>query len=316
MESVDIGKDVTLLFDFNNLVIRSFFGVKEIIEDPNNIQWGLWMYNVFNSIYTTLWKFKNVTEVILAIDDSNSWRKAAYSRYKESRKIKKKDSRYNWKELYSMMNKLANEFKHHMPFKIIKIKSAEADDVIGVLVKHFKNPCVIIARDEDYFQCFAKKKNLRVYDPISQVLYCPDDFEDIKDFLLKLVFCGQKKDDIPNIITPDDWGLTEETKNKKRPGFGEKSFEKIKNNIKGFIEGGYSNKLYGEVNLHKNLKRNRLLMDFDKIPNTIEDRILKCYNNSYNLPPIDNVYLWFEKYNMNAFKDNIHKIENKLQVLY
>jgi hypothetical protein len=298
------------------LAIRSFFGVKEITENPKDIQWGLWMYNVFNSIYTTLWKFKNVEEIILAIDDSNSWRKAFYNRYKESRKIKKKESKIDWKLLYSMMNKLASEFKHHMPFKIIKVKSAEADDVIGVLIKYMNNPCVIIARDEDYFQCFAKNKNLRVYDPISQKLYASEDIGDIKEFLLKLIYCGQRKDDIPNIITPDDWGLTESTKGKRKPGFGDKAFEKIKGNFEEFINAGHINKIYGTVDLHKNLKRNRILMDFDKIPNTIVDRILAAYNNSHNLPPIDNVYLWFEKYSMRAFMEDIHKIENKLRVLY
>lgn len=316
METVNIGDDVTLLFDFNNLVIRSYFGVKEITEDPNDIQWGLWMYNVFNSIYQTLWKFRNVEEVILAVDDSNSWRKAVYSRYKESRKKKKKKDKVDWKTLYAMMHKLASEFKHYMPFKVLKVKSAEADDIIGVLTRVMKNPCAIIARDEDYFQCFAKKKNLRVYDPISQNLYSPDDFEDIKDFLLKLVLCGQKKDDIPNILTPNDWGLTESTEGKRRPGFGEKAFQKMKNDVKGFIRQGYTNNHYGRVDLHENLKRNRLLMDFDKIPHTIVDRILDCYNRSYNLPPIDNVYLWFEKYHMKAFMEDIHKIENKLQYLY
>lgn len=316
METVNIGKDVTLLFDFNNLVIRSYFGVKEITEDPNDIQWGLWMYNVFNSIYQTLWKFKNVEEVVLAVDDSNSWRKSFYSRYKESRKKKKKESKVDWQTLYSMMHKLASEFRHYMPFKVIKVKSAEADDVIGVLTRVMENPCVIVARDEDYFQCFAKKKNLRVYDPISQTLYSPDDFEDIKDFLLKLVFCGQRKDDIPNILTPNDWGLTEETEGKRRPGFGQAAFNKIKDDIKGFVRQGHTNKIYGRVDLQENLKRNRILMDFDKIPHTIVDRILSCYNRSYNLPPIDNVYLWFEKYHMKAFQEDIHKIENKLQYLY
>jgi 5'-3' exonuclease len=318
METVDIGKDVVLLFDFNNLAIRSFFGVKEVAEDPNDIQWGLWMWNVFNSIYQSLWKFKNVDEVILAVDDSNSWRKAAYSRYKESRKDKKKESKVDWQELYKMLSKLANEFKHHMPFKVLKVKSAEADDVIGVLTRSFKNPCVIIARDEDYFQCFAKKKNLRVYDPISQILYAPEDINDgdIKDFLMKLVLCGQRKDDIPNIITPDDWGLTEATKGKRKPGFGEAAYKKIRDDIKGFINKGHKNKIYGEVDLHANLKRNRLLMDFDKIPNTIVDRIYKAYNNSHNLPPMENVYLFFEKYSMRSFMDDIMTVENKLSHLY
>jgi 5'-3' exonuclease len=315
MEYVDLGKDVTLLFDYNNLAVRCFFGAKEITEDPNNIQWGLWRYNVFNSLYSNLWKFKNVREVILAVDDNLSWRKAVYSRYKESRKTKKKESRVDWKELYANMHKLTSELKHHMPFKVLRVKNAEADDVIAVLARGFKNPCVIIARDEDYFQLFSKKKNLRVYDSISQKLYSPDDFENIKEFLLKLVFCGQKKDDIPNIITPDDWGLTEETDAKRRPGFGEKAFDKIKHDIKGFIEKGHINKIYGEVDLHRNLKRNRFLMDFDKIPNTIVNRIADAYNNS-TLPPIDNIYTFFEKYKMRSFLEDIHRVENKLRELY
>ncbi len=316
METVDIGRDTTLLFDYNNLAIRSFFGVKEVTENPHDIQWGLWRWNVFNSIYSCLWKFRNVEEVVLAVDDANSWRKAVYSRYKESRKAKKEDSHIDWKELYSMLHKLANELKHHMPFKVLKIKSAEADDVIAVLSRVMRNPCIIIARDEDYFQLFGKKKNLRVYDPISQELHSPDDFENIKEFLMELVFCGQKKDDIPNIITPDDWGLTEKTQGKRRPGFGPKAFLKMKDDIRGFIQRGHVNKIYGAIDLNKNLKRNRMLMDFDKIPNTIVDRILSAYNRSQNLPPIDNVYLFFEKYQMRSFIEDIHKVENKLQVLY
>lgn len=312
----NVGENVTLLMDFNNLAIRNFFGCKEITEDLNNIPWGLFYYNVFNSIYTTIWKFKNVDEVILAIDDVNSWRKSFYNRYKESRKEKKKSSKIDWNELYVMMNKLISELKHHMPFRVLKVKSAEADDIIGVLVKYFKNPCVIIARDEDYFQCFAKNKHLKIYDPILQKLYSKEDIGDIKEFLLKLIFCGQKKDDIPNIITPDDWGLTESTRGKKRPGFGEKAFDKIKHDLKSFIDSGHTNKSYGEVSLSRNLKRNRILIDFDKIPNTIVDRILKAYNQSHNLPPIENVYKWFEKYNMVSFIENIHSIENKLVELY
>jgi len=316
MEYVNDFKDVTLLFDFNNLVIRNFFGVKEILEDIENPQWGLWRYNCFNSIYTTLYKVANVKEVILAVDDSNSWRKAVYKRYKESRKAKKKETKVNWSELYAMMHKLAKEFKHHFPFRVLRVKSAEADDVIAVLVRAMKNPCIIIARDEDYFQLFGKKKELRVIDPIRQEIYKPEDFPDIRDFLLQLIFCGQKKDDIPNIYTPDDWGLTEATQGKRRPGFGPKKWESVRDDIKGFMDAGYTNKIYGSVDLQNNLKRNRMLMDFDKIPNTIVSRILDTYNNNGNFPPIENAYKYFTLYNMPTFIENIHKIENKLLELY
>jgi hypothetical protein len=127
---------------------------------------------------------------------------------------------------------------------------------------------------------------------------------------------GQKKDDIPNIYTPDDWGLTEETEGKRKPGFGPATWEKVKHDLKGFLDKGYVNKTYGEVDLRKNMKRNRVLIDFDMIPKTIENRIVDCYNNSYNLPPIENIYLFFEKNNMRSFLDNIHKVENKLLPLY
>ena len=303
--------DVSVFFDFNNLAIRSFM-VQENIKEP---EWGLWKYNIFNGIFNTLYKIRNVEEVVLAIDDMRSWRKAAYSRYKESRKKKKKDSDVDWKQLYVMMNRYAAELKHHMPFKVLKVKSAEADDVIGVLVKKLRNPCIIIARDEDYFQLFRNGKKLIVHDPISGDFNDGSEF-DSKDFLLSKIFMGQKKDDIPNIYTPNDWGLTESTEGKRRPGFGPKKWESIKHDLVSFLDTPYVNKTYGkEIDLRANMKRNRMLMDFDKIPNTIIQRIVDAYNRSGNFPPIDNIYLFFEKNNMRSFIEKINTVEGKLQRL-
>ncbi len=316
MDYIDQFQDVTVFFDFNNLAIRNYMGVQEVWEDPTNIQWGLWRYNCINSIMTTLWKIKDVTEVVVAVDDKNQWRKAYYNRYKESRKKRKKKSTHDWNEIYKHINILAADLKHHFPFELLKVKSADADDIIAVLVRKMTNDNIIIARDEDYFQLFAKRKNLRVLDPIKQVLYSPDDIPDVKDFLLELIFCGQKKDDIPNIYTPNDWGLTEATEGKRRPPFGPKKWESIKGDIKGFVNAGYVNKTYGKVDLSKNLKRNRVLVDFDMIPNTIVQRIVDGYNRLDNLPPSDNIYLFFEKNSMRSFIDNIHKVENKLLPLY
>jgi len=316
MDYIDEFNDVTVFFDYNNLAIRNYMGNKDIWETPSNIQWGLWRYNCINSIMTTLWKIKDVVEVVVAVDDRNQWRKAYYSRYKESRGNKKKTSDHNWEDIYKHMNILAADLKHHFPFKILKVRSAEADDIIAVLSRKMSNDSIIIARDEDYFQLFARRPNLRIYDPIKQVLYSPKDIPDVKDFLLELVFSGQKKDDIPNIYTPNDWGLTPDTEGKRRPGFGPKKWEVVRQDIKGFLDAGYSNKAYGKVNLRENLKRNRILVDFDKIPQTLVQRIVDCYNNSYNFPPSENIYLFFEKNNMHTFLENIHKVENKLLPLY
>lgn len=315
MDYIDEFKDVTVFFDFNNLAIRNYMGNKEVwSEHPP--AWGLWRYNCINSIMTTLWKIANVTEVVVAVDDRNQWRKSYYSRYKESRKKNKQKSEHDWDGIYKHIHLLASDLKHHFPFKLLKVKSAEADDIIAVLAKKMRNDSIIIARDEDYFQLFARRKNLRILDPIKQILYSPEDIPDVKDFLLQLIFCGQRKDDIPNILTPDDWGLTESTMGKRKPGFGEAAWKKTRKDIRGFIEAGYTNKAYGKIDLSKNLKRNRVLVDFDMIPDTIVQRIVDGYNSSYNLPPTENIYLFFEKNNMRSFLENIHKVENKLLPLY
>jgi len=316
MDYIDQFNDVTVFFDFNNLAIRSYMGNKEIWEDPADIQWGLWRYNCINSIMATLWKIKDVTEVIVAVDDKNQWRKSYYSRYKESRKKKKKKSEHDWNLIYTHINSLAADLKHSFPFKLLKVRSAEADDIIAVLSRKMKNDTIIVARDEDYFQLFAKRDNIMVLDPLAQVLHTSDSIPDVKDFILGLIFMGQKKDDIPNIYTPNDWGLTESTDGKRRPGFGPKKWESIKDDLRGFIEAGYINKAYGRVDLSKNLKRNRVLVDFDKIPSTIVQRIVDCYNSRSNLPPSENTYLYFEKHNMRSFLDRIHQVDNKLMPLY
>ena len=154
MDYIDQFKDVTVFFDFNNLAIRNYMGNKDIWEDKADIQWGLWRYNCINSIMSTLWKIKNVTEVIVAVDDKHQWRKSYYSRYKESRKSKKKKSDHDWNLIYKHINILAADLKHYFPFKLLKVKSSEADDIIAVLVDKMTNDSIIVARDEDYFQLF------------------------------------------------------------------------------------------------------------------------------------------------------------------
>ena len=74
-----------ILFDFNNLLFRNFF-VKDINAHTENPDYMLWRYNVYNSLYQSLWANKGVTELVVAVDDKRSWRKSYFPRYKESRK--------------------------------------------------------------------------------------------------------------------------------------------------------------------------------------------------------------------------------------
>jgi len=302
--------NVVILFDFNNLVFRNFF-VKDINAHTTTPDYMLWRYNIFNSIYQSLWKHSSVTEMIIAVDDRSSWRKSYFNRYKESRKKQRDKSDVNWKELFEQLNMLVADLKHYMPFKVIKIRSAEADDIIGILASVLKEDCVVISNDEDYLQLCSDR--VKIYNPgKKEYTVC----EDPQGFIHMKSFMGQKKDDIFNIITPNDWGQTEETEGKRKPGFGEVAYRKVlKEGIEAWLDKKHKNKWYGEIDVKENLKRNKILMDFRYIPQTIKNRVYDAYND-YTFPPPSNIYQFFKKYNMRGFLEDYTKVESKLLELY
>jgi len=90
-----------ILFDMNNLAIRcvNIGDVKTVdkkTKEVINIDWDYWRLVVFNAIYSSLYKVKNVDTVVLAIDDKHSWRYDVWPRYKEDRKKKKVDDGFPW----------------------------------------------------------------------------------------------------------------------------------------------------------------------------------------------------------------------------
>lgn len=291
-----------LLVDFHNLLFRVFF-IKDVGGYTTNPEYSLWRYLVYESVYKMLHNVGNVTEVVIAVDDKNSWRKSYFPRYKESRKKEReKQLDIDWKRVFEEMNNLVSDLKHHMPFKVIKVRSAEADDTIAVIAQEIGRDCVISSNDEDYLQLCSNR--VKVWNPSKrEYSVC----EHPEKFVIKKCLTGQRKDDIFNVKMDNDWGLTEDTKGKRRPPLGEVTANKI-------MSGGYK-KWLEDNELEDNFHRNRVLMDFNYIPQTMRKRIMDAYDN-YTFPPPSNIYQFFKKYNMKWFIENFNNVENKLMELY
>jgi len=292
----------TLLFDYNNLAFRTIF-VKDVGITTPQPDYQIWRYLTFNAIYQALHAVPDTTEIILALDDSNPWRRAYFPRYKESRsktRVKKDD--VNWKELYNNLMDLADDIKKHIPFKVILSTRAEADDVIAVIAKNLDHDCSIISNDEDFKQLISKR--IQIYNPRKKEYVQCDDTD---KFIVTKCLTGQAKDDIFNVKTPSDWGQTPETEGKRKPGFGPKGAEKV-------LKEGYE-KWLEDNNLTENFKRNRILMDFNYIPEPIISNIMKQYN-SYEFPDADNIYKFFAKNHFKGFVDEFTFVENRLMQLY
>ena len=293
------------MYDMHNLIFRTVFTKDVGITTPNP-DFQLWRYLTFNSIYKGLQIHKNATEVLLCFDDNRSWRKTFFPRYKENRKkTRDKQDKINWPELFDEFNSFAYDIKKYLPFKLLKIRQAEADDTIGVLCldKITDDNVVVISNDEDYLQLLTQK-NVKIYNPGKMEYSTHDDPE---MFIVGKSLLGQAKDNIFNIKTPSNWGLTPETEGKRKPGFGPVALKKV-------MDYGWE-KWLKDNKLEDRFKRNKILMDFRCIPQGVRNNIIKCYER-YEYPDADGIYKFISKNKFRGFIKEFTQLENRLLKLY
>jgi hypothetical protein len=296
---------VSVCFDVNNLAMRNLFGQDVLTYDPKDKtkvlakNYELMKFRIFDSIYRSLFKVNGVREVILAMDDRRSWRKLYWSRYKAHRKDARDKLDFDWDAYYTMYEGFFQEIKDHFPFKVIKCKDTEADDVIGVLCLEKQQDFYVISNDKDFLQLGGK--NITIYNPLKKTHVSHPNPE---LFLVEECMKGQSKDNIFNVKTPLD-----HPDDKRKPGFGDKAFEKVLS-----YAGGWESWLE-DNNLRERYEFNRNLMDFARIPKEIQRRVITSYDE-YTQPDGDFILEFFKKYKWPDYLDNFNKVENKIMSVY
>jgi hypothetical protein len=291
-----------ILFDTNNLAIRCVMigdvtTTDKKTKEVTNIDWDYWKLAVFQSIYSSLYKVKDVKTVVLAIDDKHSWRYDVFPRYKEDRKKKKTDDNFPWDLFFLKYQEFIEEIQNHLPFKVISVTKAEGDDIIGTIALDTPDPSEVVSNDKDFLQLCSGK--VKLYNPSKQEHTI---HPDPKFFLVEQCFLGQAKDSIFNIITPSDW-----PEGKRKPGFGPKAFEKA-------VEYGWKEYIK-ENKLEENFKRNLNLIDLSRTPADIKKSIMDSYNN-YVYPHPEKIWQFIKSNNWPDMIDNFTQVESKLMSLY
>ena len=97
---------------------------------------------------------KEYGELVLCHDSTNYWRKDNFPHYKANRKKSMEKTGLDWKEVFSIMDKIRNEIEEVFPYKNLRIMRMEADDIIAVLCEQFhdKEKIVIVSNDKDFQQ--------------------------------------------------------------------------------------------------------------------------------------------------------------------
>ncbi len=110
--------------------------------------------------------------VVLAYDLGRSWRKEESKEYKSDRAAKRQSIRPKewWDDHFARFNKLKLQLDISTPWIGLQIDSVEADDIIAVSTRFFKeaDKVVIVSTDHDFDQ-LCIYPNVRIYSPLTKL---------------------------------------------------------------------------------------------------------------------------------------------------
>lgn len=219
---------------------------------------------ILNSIRSNKMKFgSEYGDFVIAADGKNSWRRSVYPYYKANRKKDRDASELNWTSIFEKLNKIRDEIKEFFPYRVIHLEGAEADDVIATLVKKYNNDKILILSGDKDFQQLQRYPNVKQFNPVmKKYITCKNPEFFLKEHIIR----GDKGDGIPNFLSSDDTFVT----NSRQKNISSK---KISEWILKEPE------TYCNDTMLRNFKRNQMLIDFDYIPQEIEQSIMNEYES-------------------------------------
>lgn len=245
---------------------------------------------VLNSIRSNVVKFRSeYGEMVIACDNFNYWRRQLFPYYKANRRKAIEKSELDWKTIFESLNRIRSEIKEFFPYRIIEVETAEADDIIATLSARFSNheKILILSGDKDFVQ-LQRYKNVSQFDPVrKKKISHADPLAYLKEHILR----GDAGDGVPNFLSSDNCLVV---------GERQKPITKIK--LEKWLN--LQPEKFCDENMLRNFKRNEQLIDLEKIPVDIKEKIVTMYDN-YELNPRNNLYKYFMKNNLKYLLENV-----------
>ena len=258
-----------ILIDYSQLAIASIvIALKQEDRLPTP---EMARYLVLNSIrgHVHTHRAEYGEEVIIAVDGKHPWRRDIFPHYKAKRREGREDDNSS-DIIYEYMDIIRKEIEENFPYKVIKLDGVEADDIIAVVIKKsvkkwFNSKYLIISSDKD-FQQLQKYPNVSQYSPVLKRFYETDSPQ---EYIYEHILRGDPGDGVPNFLSPDDTFVN-----------GIKSKPIMKKKLVGWVDTlmrGEDAKEFCNEYHYRNFQRNQRLIDFDFIPEDLQDDIYKQY---------------------------------------
>ena len=253
-----------IIVDINQIMISNLM-VQINGRNAVELNEDLVRHMVLNSLRGHNKKFrKEYGEMVIACDSKNVWRREIFPNYKAGRKATREKSQHDWDAIFSMLHTIKDEIRSFLPYKVIELETAEADDIIATLVKRIQNQVgpnhekkvLILSGDKDFIQLHGP--NVKQYNPVLNkfVGKGEDPVIYIKEHILK----GDRSDGVPNVLSDDNVFVD-----------GRRQRPLSKKKIDAWVNEVFMTFTEEE---QKNYSRNRKLIDLSCIPPELEEKII------------------------------------------
>jgi len=249
-----------IIVDINQIMISNL--MVTLSRDNMELSEDLVRHMVLNSLRGHNKKFrKQYGDMVIACDSGNVWRKQAFPNYKAGRKANREKSEHDWAMIFDIISKVKNEIKTFLPYKVIEIETAEADDIIAVLTRRVKEKILILSGDKDFIQLHNAR--IQQYNPVLNKFVGQDENPSlyIREHILK----GDRSDGIPNVLSDDNVFI----EGRRQRPLSKKKIE------------AWCNEIVPTFNdeEQKNYERNKTLIDLNCVPKELEDKINREFEN-------------------------------------
>ena len=258
-----------IIVDLNQIMISNLM-VQINGRQAVELSEDLVRHMVLNSLRGHNKKFrKEYGEMVIACDSKNVWRREVFPNYKAGRKANREKSDHDWNAIFTMLGNIRSEIKEFLPYKVLELETAEADDIIAALVRRIQNrvgpnhlkKVLILSGDKDFIQ--LHNEWVKQYNPVLNKYVGKDENPAlyIKEHILK----GDRSDGVPNVLSDDNVFVE---------GRRQKPLSRKK--IDSWLEEVFMTMTEEE---EKNYNRNKKLIDLTCIPLELEDKINNEFDN-------------------------------------
>ena len=188
-----------ILVDISQLLVASTF--MSMKKEETEVDMKKLRYMILNSLRMYRKKYANeFGELIICCDGSLSWRREVFPHYKAGRKTGREASPLNWSQIFGCFDQMLKELKETFPYQLIRVDTAEADDIIGTLVIRQRKEderTLIISSDKDFIQ-LQREDNVFQFSPAAKKwINGVEPIEFLKEHILR----GDKGDGITNVLS-------------------------------------------------------------------------------------------------------------------